>query len=484
MHFDDFKLQHPDKLYIGGKWAEPSTDRRFAIVHPATGETVMHVTEAREADIDLAVEAAHKAFHAGPWPRLSPQERAEYLLRFADAIEARHKQIALAQTIQIGAPLGAGLYVAAGLSGEPRRNAAYASSYPFREVRAVAGGSAAIVREPVGVVAAIVPWNLPSHLGLIKMCPALLAGCTLVVKPSPEAPLDMLLIAEAASEAGFPDGVLSILPGDRDVGDRLIRDSRIDKVSFTGSTAAGRHIGAVCMDRVARVSLELGGKSAAIILDDIPIDVCVPSLVGMSTILNGQACMGLTRVLVSRRRQQELTEALGAAYSALTVGDPFDLATHIGPLASGRQRERVEQFIAEGKAAGARVVTGGSRPAKLSQGCFIQPTVFGEVSPDMAIAREEIFGPVLSILAYDSEDDAIRIANDSIYGLNGAVYTQDPERVEPIARRLRTGTVAHNGMGPQAGMPFGGFGQSGIGREGSIEALDLFTEIKTIYTAA
>lgn len=481
MNMGDLRLQHPDKLFLGGQWVEPSTDRTLSIVHPANGETVLKVADAREDDIDRAILSARKAFDEGPWPRLTPAERAEYLLRFADAIDVRYKAIALAQTIQIGAPLGPGMHIAAGLAAEPRRTASFAATFPFREVRPAIGGSATIWREAVGVVAAIVPWNLPSHLGLIKMCPALLAGCTLVVKPSPEAPLDMLLIAEAASEAGFPKGVISIMPADRDIGDRLVRDPRIDKVSFTGSTAAGRHIGAVCMDRMARVSLELGGKSAAIVLDDIPIEKVVPSLVSMSTILNGQACMGLTRVLVSKKRRAELTEALGAAYARLKVGDPFDLSTRIGPLATERQRDRVEYYMGLGIRQGARLVTGGQRPIEFNRGYFIQPTVFGDVTSDMTIAREEIFGPVLSMIGYDDVDDAIRIANDSVYGLNGAVYTEDADQVSAIARRLRTGTVAQNGMGPQPGLPFGGFRQSGIGREGSIDALHLFTEIKAVY---
>jgi aldehyde dehydrogenase (NAD+) len=267
------------------------------------------------------------------------------------------------------------------------------------------------------------------------------------------------------------------------VGDRLVRDSRIDKVSFTGSTAAGKHIGAVCMERLARVSLELGGKSAAIVLDDLPVPSIVPTLVAMSTLLNGQACMGLTRILVSRQRQAELVEALAAAYAALKVGDPFSPATQLGPLASPRQRDRVEGYIARGIAEGACIATGGKRPPSLERGYFVQPTVFTNVDPGMTIAQEEIFGPVVSVIAYDDVDHAINIANNSAYGLSGAVFTADREQVLKLARRIRTGTVAQNAIGPQAGQPFGGFKQSGIGREGSVEALDLFTEVKAIYLA-
>jgi len=293
----------------------------------------------------------------------------------------------------------------------------------------------------------------------------------------------MILLAECLEGAGLPDGVLSIVQADRDVGDQMVRDPRIDKVSFTGSTAAGRHIGAVCMDRVARVSLELGGKSAAIVLDDIDVAVVVPTLTRMSTLLSGQACMALTRVLVSEQRAVELETALAAAYAAIQVGDPFDLATQMGPLATLRQRDRVEEYIAKGIAEGARLATGGGRPVQCERGYFVEPTVFTHVTPDMTIAREEIFGPVLSVLRYRDEEEAIAIANDSPYGLNGAIFTNDQEKFLALAKRIQSGTVAQNAMGPQGGLPFGGYKQSGIGREGSPEALDQYTEVKTIYLA-
>jgi acyl-CoA reductase-like NAD-dependent aldehyde dehydrogenase len=477
----EFVLEHKNSLFIGGDWVEPSTSRRLDIIHPATEELALQVAEAREADIDRAITEARRAFDIGPWPRLSAKDRAAYLLRFADAIDHHQQQIAIAQTLQIGVPIGMTQRSVAGLSGEPRRVAALAETYRFSEERKANGGTAVIVREPVGVVAAIVPWNFPAHLGLLKICPALLAGCTVIVKPSPEAPLDMLVIAEAAREAGFPPGVLSILPADRDMGDRLIRDPRIDKVSFTGSGTAGKHIGSVCMQRMARVSLELGGKSAALVLDDAPLAQVVPTLVGMSTLLNGQACMALTRVLVSQQRKDELTQSLSKAFAELSLGDPFDPATRIGPLATARQRERVEGYIARGLSEGARMVTGGKRPSRFARGYFIEPTVFADVDNKMTIAQEEIFGPVVSVIAYDTLDHAINIANDSVYGLSGAVFSMDSDRVLDIARRIRTGTVAQNALGPQSGQPFGGFKQSGIGREGSIEALDLFTEVKAVY---
>jgi acyl-CoA reductase-like NAD-dependent aldehyde dehydrogenase len=475
------QLAHLDKLFIGGEWVEPSTSDTIAVVHPATGEIALRVAEAREADIDRAVAAARDAFDNGPWPRLSPAERANYLRRLADELDKRLEDLALAHTLQIGVPISMTRATATSVPADARAFADFADTYKFEETRAAKGGQALITREPIGVVAAIVPWNLPGHLGMIKICPALVAGCTVVVKPSPEAPLDSLIIAECAEKIGLPKGVLSILPAGREVGDKLIRDPRVDKVSFTGSTAAGKHIGAVCMERVARVSLELGGKSAAIVLDDAPLEQVVPALVGMSTLLNGQACMALTRILVSKKRKAELVEALGAAYASLKVGDPFDPTTHIGPLATKVQRDRVIGYIEKGRAEGAKVVTGGKAPDGLDLGYYVQPTVFADVDTKMTIAQEEIFGPVVSVIAYEDEDDAVRIANDSLYGLNGAVFTPDADRALAIARRIRTGTVAHNAMGPQSCMPFGGYKQSGFGREGSPEGIDLYTEIKTIY---
>lgn len=483
MGIADVRLKHPDKLFIGGEWVTPATDRRFQIVHPATGEVALSVPQAREVDIDRATAAARQAFDEGPWPHLNASERCACLSRWADAIDQRTEDLANAFTTEVGVPISATRYTMATLSGAIRNAIDIANRYAFIEQRPAQGGTAFVTREPVGVVAAIVPWNFPAHLGVLKIAPALAVGCTLVVKPSPEAPLDLIMLAECAEEVGIPDGVLSIVQADRDVGDRLVRDPRIDKVSFTGSTAAGRHIGAVCMDRVARVSLELGGKSAAIVLDDIDLSDVLPGLLRLSTLLSGQACMALTRVLVSETRIGELAEALGAAYAGIIIGDPFDPATQMGPLANSRQRDRVESYIARGKQEGARLVTGGGRPIGFERGSFIEPTVFADVSNSMAIAREEIFGPVISLIPYRDEEEAVSIANDSPYGLSGAIFTNDQDRFRALARRIRSGTIAQNAMGPQSNLPFGGYKQSGIGREGCIEAFDLYTEIKTTYLA-
>jgi aldehyde dehydrogenase (NAD+) len=469
-------LAHPDKLFVAGEWVAPSTNAVFHIVNPANGETVVTVAEAREADIDYAIAAADLAFREGPWPRLPLGERLAVLDRWADAIEARFADLVIAPTAQIGIPTSFAKGVAGSAQQSLRDHIRFASEYRWEEDRPVHGGIAKLHREPVGVVAAIVPWNFPALLGMNKMAPALAAGCSVVVKPSPEAPIDLLVIAECAAAAGFPAGVLSILPAGSEVGERLVRDPRIDKVSFTGSTTAGKHIGALCMERVARVTLELGGKSAAIVLEDMPVAAVVPAIVGLSTLFNGQACMGLTRVLVPRSRQEEYAEALAAGYRSLRVGDPYDPATTIGPVASPAQAARIRGYIEAGKAEGARLVTGGA-----VTDCFVEPTIFADVTNAMKIAQEEIFGPVLAILPYDTIDEAVAIANDSPYGLGGAVFTLDADKAMAVARRIRSGSVAQNGMGPQGGMPFGGFKQSGIGREGSPEVFDAYTELQTIY---
>jgi aldehyde dehydrogenase (NAD+) len=469
-------LSHPDKLFIGGEWLASETDTRLPIVNPATGETVITIAEAREADIDKAIAAADLAFREGPWPRLPLEERLAVLERWAQAIESRLADLILAPTAQIGIPISFSEAVSGSAVKSLRNHVEFARTFCWQEDRPVNGGLARLQREPVGVVAAIVPWNYPSLLGMNKMAPALAAGCTIVVKPSPEAPLDLLIMAECAISSGFPAGVLSILPAGREVGERLVSDRRIDKVSFTGSTAAGKRIGAVCMGRVARLTLELGGKSAAIVLDDMPVAEAVKGIVAHSTLFNGQACMGLTRILVPRARQDEYVAALTHAYRALKVGDPFDKTTAIGPVASPAQADRVQRYIESGKAEGARLATGGT-----VANCFVEPTIFADVTNNMTIAREEIFGPVLSILPYETIDEAVSIANDSPYGLSGAVFTLDSEKALAIARRIRTGSISQNGIGPQGGMPFGGFKQSGIGREGSPEVFDAYTELQTIY---
>jgi acyl-CoA reductase-like NAD-dependent aldehyde dehydrogenase len=360
--------------------------------------------------------------------------------------------------------------------------AGLAETYPFEEpARPTAGGDfGLIVREPVGVVGAIIPWNAPLSLISYKIAPALLAGCTVVLKSSPEAPGEGYVVAEAAEAAGLPPGVLNVVTADREVSELLVRDPRLDKITFTGSTAAGRRIASICGERIARCTLELGGKSAAIILDDMDLGVAARTLSSAECLLSGQVCSSLTRIVVPRSRHDALLETLAETFSQVRVGDPFDPQTQMGPLVAARQRNRVEGYIARGIAEGATLATGGGRPQDLDRGYYIEPTVFGNVSNSATIAQEEIFGPVLSVIPAADEDDAIAIANDTIYGLNASVFTNDVDRARKVAGQLRSGTVGHNALRTDFGVAFGGFKQSGIGREGGTEGLLPFLETKTV----
>ncbi len=471
-------------LFIGGEWRVGQGGVRLDVVAPHNEELLLSYTEATPADIDAAVAAAREAFDTGPWPRLSPAERGAMLRGIADNLTARMAELAEAWTGQVGAVLG---FTRMASRQSPDLFTFYADlcdSYPFvDERRRSSGGLARVVQEPAGVVAAITPWNAPLVLLCYKVAAGLAAGCTIVAKPSPETPIDAHILAECIAAAGLPPGVFNMLPAGRDTGDYLVRHPGIDKVSFTGSTGAGKAIAHACADRLARVSLELGGKSAALICDDAKVEQVLPSLVPYSMPITGQVCFSLTRVLTPRARRDEFVDAYVAAVRGIKLGDPFAEGTGMGPLTLERQRDRVESYIDKGKAEGARLVQGGRRPADLNRGFFIEPTVFVDVEPGMTIAREEIFGPVVSFIDYDDEADMIAKANATDYGLHGAVYTADPEQGYKLARALRSGSVGINGMVVDIEMPFGGFKQSGIGREGGIEGLKTYQETKTIYFA-
>ena len=471
-------------LFIGGEWREGKGSVRLDVVAPHNEELLLTYREATPADIDAAVAAARDAFDTGPWPRLSPPERGALLRKVADNLTARMPELAEAWTGQVGAVLG---FTKMASRQSPDLFAFYADlcdTYPFvDERRRSSGGLARVVQEPAGVVAAITPWNAPLVLLCYKVAAGLAAGCTIVAKPSPETPIDAYILAECIAAAGLPPGVFNMLPAGRDTGDYLVRHPGIDKVSFTGSTGAGKAIAHACADRLARFSLELGGKSAAMILDDAKVENVLPSLVPYSMPITGQVCFSLTRVLTPRARRDEFVDAYVAAVKGIKVGDPFADGTGMGPLTLERQRDRVESYIDKGKAEGARIVQGGRRPAELNRGFFIEPTVFVDVEPGMTIAREEIFGPVVSFIDYDGEADMIAKANATDYGLHGAVYTADPEHGYEIARQVRSGSLTVNGMVVDIEMPFGGFKQSGIGREGGIEGLKTYQETKTIYFA-
>jgi len=476
-------LKSYDKLFIGGRWVNPATDRVITVVSPSTEEPLATVPEAGEADIDAAVAAARKAFDEGPWPRMTPAERGAVLARVGEEVGKRVPEMVAAFSAEIGAPVAvseAFHQFALNMWGDV---STLHERYPFEEERSWADGHGRVVREPVGVVGTIIPWNGPVGTASLKIGPALAAGCTVVLKPAPEGPVSVMLLAEALEAAGLPEGVISVLPGGREVGEYLVKHPGVDKIAFTGSTAAGRRIMSLCGERIARVTLELGGKSAGIIADDIPLDQVLPSLVFAGIGHSGQVCAAITRILVPRHRQQELLDALVPAYEALKVGDPADPDTVIGPLAAERQRDRVENYIRIGIEEGARVVTGGGRPEGLDRGWYVQPTVFADVRNDMRIAQEEIFGPVICVIPFDSIDEAVAIANDSDYGLSGAVYASDTALAEQIARRVRTGQISINSWGMCVVQPFGGYKQSGLGREGNVEGLSAYLETKLIQYA-
>jgi aldehyde dehydrogenase (NAD+) len=472
-----------DKLFIGGEWVDPATDAVIDVISPHTEEVIGRVPDASTADVDRAVAVAREAFDTGEWPRRSPEERIVAVQKFAEIYMTRLGDMAGVITEEMGSPIS--------FSNLGQAPAAWmmcnsfigiAQAYPWEETRTGMLGTDIIVRsEPVGVVAGIVPWNVPQFVTMSKLAPALLTGCTFVLKPAPETPLDAYLMAELLEEAGIPKGVVSIVPAGREVGEHLVRHPGIDKVAFTGSTAAGRRIASICGEQLKRVSLELGGKSAAIILDDADLGATMEGLKFASLMNNGQACVAQTRVLASRKRYDEVVDALSTMVGGLTVGDPSDPATEIGPLVAKRQQERVEKYIALGQEEGARVTVGGSgRPQGMDRGWYVQPTVFANASNDMRIAREEIFGPVLTVIPFDSPDDAVAIANDSEYGLAGSVWTGDVDKGMDIARRVRTGTYGVNQYTMDFVAPFGGFKASGIGREFGREGLEHYIESKSI----
>ena len=478
------QVSHPESLYIDGKWQPVAGARRLRPINPATEEIVAEVAAAGPADVDRAVSAARRAFDEGPWPRLAASDRAAAMRALAACLIKRNEALDSCWLAQVGIPVR----IAAGSSVNVSQLLTYyadlADTFSFEDLRPSAGyisKFAVVVREPVGVVAAIAPWNGPYASLMIKIAPALAAGCTIVMKPSPETPLEAFLIAEAADEAGLPPGVINLLPAEREVSDLLVRHPGVDKVAFTGSTAAGLHIAQICASRMARYTMELGGKSAAIVLDDYAPERLGPALAPLVTMMSGQVCINYSRILVPRAKHDDYVDSLAAAMAATKVGDPTDAATAMGPMAMARQLERVSDYVAQGVACGARLATGGSRPAGLNRGYYFEPTVFANATNDMVIAREEIFGPVTAVIPYDNEEQAIRIANDTDFGLSGGVFTADTDRAYAVARRIRTGHFSQNGRDFDLTNPFGGFKKSGLGREGGPEGLEAYTEVKTVF---
>ncbi len=466
-----------DKVYIDGAWVSPSGKQSIEVFNATTEEVMGTIPQCTTEDVDKAVKAARKAFD--PWSQTSVEDRAKFLQRIHEGLQARSDEIATTVSQENGMPLGISKIAQAML---PTMNMAgfsqVAADYDFTETI----GTSEVVKEPVGVVACITPWNYPLHQVVLKVAPALAAGCTVVLKPSELAPLTAFILAEIIDDVGLPAGVFNLITGvGAETGEALVAHPDIDMISFTGSTRAGRRISEVAAPMVKRVALELGGKSPNVILDDADLEGAVTAGIGGCYLNSGQTCTALTRMLVPKDKLAQAEEIAKKVAETFTPGDPFDANTRLGPLVSAQQQERVRGFIQKGIDEGAKLVTGGpEQPDGLEKGYFIKPTVFSNVSNDMTIAREEIFGPVLSIIPYEDEEDAVRIANDTIYGLAAAVFSGDPEHAKSVAKRIRAGQVQINQGGFNPNAPFGGYKQSGKGREAGKYGLEEFLEIKAL----
>lgn len=471
-----------DRLFIGGEWVRPSSAELLDIRSPHDQSLVGRAAQATPADMDRAVAAARKAFDHGPWPLTTPKERQALISRFNELHAERATEAAELISAERGSPISFTGPVQAALAGQTDAYLRAAASFGWEVPLDPSGRSKALLRrEPIGVVAAVIPWNAPHQAALAKIVPALLAGNTVILKASPENSLSVLMLGEIAAEVGFPEGVLSILPSDRETSEYLISHPDVDKISFTGSTAAGRRIAGIAGEQLKRVSLELGGKSATIILEDADLATVVAGLSFVSFANNGESCWNHSRILAPRSRYEEVVAALKEMMEGLNVGDPADPATAIGPMVRAGQQERVQSYIELGIKEGARLVSGGTGvPEGLEGGCYVKPTLFADVDNSMRIAQEEIFGPVLVVIPYGDEEEAIRIANDSPYGLSGGVWTADTARGVEIARRIRTGYFLVNAAAVSLEAPFGGYKASGIGREFGSAGLSEYVELKAI----
>lgn len=470
--------------FVGGRFESTHSEDQIAVINPATEQSLGWIPDGDEVDVDRAVQSARDAFDHTEWPHLAPADRAEHLRALADELGSRGEELSQLVTSQNGMPISmsrAGHATA--LAESYRYFADLADSLIIEDLRPNGSAHTLVRREPLGVAGLIVPWNGPQLLTAWKLAPALLAGCTAVIKPSPETTLDAYLLAEAVVAAGLPPGVVNIVAGGRKTGEALVAHRGVDKIAFTGSTEAGRSIAVACAAMLRPVSLELGGKSAALILDDADITGFVPYVASVCSANSGQVCRACTRILAPRSRYEDVVEMVAGAMQAVPIGDPTDPATVFGPLVTARQRERVERYIALGVEEGAEIVVGGRRPTDLPVGYYVAPTVFRNVDNSMRIARQEIFGPVLVVIPYDDDDDAVRIANDSEYGLGGFVYTEDVDRGTAIARRLETGSVGVNQYAMALNSPFGGYKNSGLGRELGPESVDAYRQTKSIYRA-
>jgi aldehyde dehydrogenase (NAD+) len=466
-----------DALYIGGSWVRPEGHESIAVVNAATEAVMGSVPAGTPADADRAVVAARAAFD--DWSRTPVEDRAKTLERLGEALGARVPEVGALVAQEVGMPLSMSTVIQAGLPAMVMGSYASIARDAAFEERI---GSSLVVREAAGVVAAITPWNYPLHQAVAKVAPALAAGCTVVLKPSEVAPLSAFVLAEAAEEAGLPPGVLNVVTGrGAAAGEALVGHPDVDMVSFTGSTAAGRKVAALAAATVKRVTLELGGKSPSVVLDDADLADAVNAAVRQCMLNSGQTCIAWSRLLVPRELHDRAAELAAEVADGYVLGDPLDPSTTLGPVATDAQRDRVRAAIRAGVDEGATLVAGGDeRPQGLDRGWFVRPTVFAEVDRGMAVAREEVFGPVLAVLAYDDEDDAVRMANDSVYGLHAGVFSGDRDRALRVARRLRAGQVDVNGGGFNLLAPFGGFKQSGYGRELGPHGLQAYLEVKSL----
>jgi len=466
-----------DRHYYGGDWQKPSTIDTLSVVSSATEEVIGCAARGTAEDVDRAVRAARTAFET-QWAATTPEERAMWLEKLSAAMKARVPQAAESIAHEVGTAIGYATRVQVEFPVSMiGMNAKFAREFKLEEEL----GNSLVVKEPIGVIGCITPWNYPLHQVVAKIAPALAAGCTVVLKPAELAPLTALMLAEAAHEIGLPGGVFNVVCGSgRVVGEAIVAHPDVDMVSFTGSLQAGRRVAALAGEGIKKVCLELGGKSALVVLDEAPFEKAIPAGVNNCMQNSGQTCSAWTRMLVPRARQAEAIDLAKAQLAKLTVGDPFDSKTKLGPLASAGQRDTVLRYVEQGRQEGAELVAGGGRPSGLPKGFYVEPTIFANADNRMTIAQEEIFGPVLAIVPYDTEDEAVQLANDSIYGLAGGVWAGTPERALHVARRLRTGQVDINGGRFNHLAPFGGYKKSGVGRELGPLALEEFFQVKAI----
>jgi len=474
-----------DHLYVGGEWVAPVDGGRVDVVNPATEAVIGHAPLASTADVDRAVAAARDAYDHGPWPRTAPETRADALVAMAEYLRERARPLAELNIDEAGVPITfahareLGPVAVFGYFEQLTR------AFPWREVRQGALAPALVVREPVGVIGAVVPFNGPIMSAAAKLAPALASGCPIVFKPALETPLDAFVLAEAAEAAGIPPGVVNIVPGGADVGAALVAHAGVDRVVFTGSTTAGRAISEACAGTFKRLTLELGGKAAAVLLDDAPVEQSVASILPMSFFNSGQACIALSRILAPRARYDEVVDAAVEATRAMTVGDPRDAATVLGPVISDRHRARIEAMIDRTRTEGGVVATGGGRPTGLDTGWYVEPTVFRDVDNTGYLAQHEVFGPVVAVMPFEDEAEAVRLANDTEYGLSGSIFTRDVGKALRVARGVETGNLSVNSHAAvRYWTPFGGFKQSGLGRELGPDAPNAFTEEKNVFIAS